>query len=415
MRDTITPMISGSTTLERFWLKTRNNLQHMRSGEHKDFWLFETSVWFHMLANSMLAIYIPILMLQSGFVLSEILLFFFFFHLINTPANILGGYLTSWIGARKTIVVGTLFQIAFFVYYGMIEPGNWSSLLILGALAALYDALYYVASMYLFMRTTVDVNNSGKNTGILYAVVRSAGLIGPLIGTALLLWGGGNSSWVIGAAIVSFIISLIPLFFTSLEQGTRAVGTPIVQFFKEPYVLANHLSLGLYKIHETVGAVLWPIFIFLYFGSLESVAVLAVLVPIVALVFSFLSGYIKLTYRYHAIAIGALCVGLLWVSRLGIENGTWYYVSVVLVVLAMIPMQVPIDANIYRSGNTSNPLTASVVKNMFSMGTKAVLFGIFYLVSITYTQSFVIALCAMILLFMLNIARIRTQTRQSEL
>lgn len=415
MHDTMTSMMYGSTTLERFWLKTRNNLEHMRSGEHKNFWLFETSVWFHMLANSMLAIYIPILMLQSGFELSEILLFFFFFHLINTPANILGGYLTSVIGARKTIVIGTLFQIGFFIYYGMIEPGSWSSLLILGALAALYDALYYVASMYLFMRTTIDVNNSGKNTGILYAVVRSAGLIGPLIGTALLLLGNGNSSWVIVAAIASFTISLIPLFFTSLEQNTRAVGMSIISFFKEPYVLTNHISLGLYKIHETIGAILWPIFIFLYFGSLESVAVLAVLVPIIALVFSFVSGYIKLTYRYHAIALGSLTVALVWLARLGIENGTWYYASVVLVVLAMIPMQVPIDANIYRSGNTSNPLTASVVKNMFSMGTKAVLFGVFYLVSITYTQSFVVAMVSMVTLSLLSIVRIYLHKKQKRL
>ncbi len=405
-------MLTGSTSIERFWGKTRENLHYMRAAHTKDFWLFESSVWFHMLANSMLAIYIPILMLQSGFSFSEIMLFFFFFHLINTPTNIIAGYMTSWIGARKTIILATGFQIAFFLFYGIIQPGDWTSLLILGALAAVYDALYYVASLYLFMQTTIDVNNSGKNTGILYAVIRSAGLIGPLIGTSLLLLSNGDSIYVIMAAIVAFIISVVPLFFTSLEQGTRAIGIPILQFMKEPYVLANHVSLGLHKIDQAVGSVLWPMFIYIYFGSLESVAVLALLIPVIALIFSFVSGYIKLTYRYHAIAIGAAGVALLWFGRLGFENGIWFYVSSVVIVLFAIPMQVPIESNIYRSGNESNALTASVMKNMFGMGIKAVLFGIFYLVSVTYTQSFVIALVALLLLTVFNTYRIYLHKKQ---
>jgi len=397
--------------MERFWEKTRNNLHHMRAGHTKDFWLFESSVWFHMLANSMLAVYIPVLMLQVGFSLSDILLFLFIFHAINTPANILGGYLTSVIGARKTIIIATLFQVGFFVFYGMIEPGNWIMLLLLGSLAAIYDALYYVASLYLFMRTTVDVNNSGKNTGILMAVIRSAGLVGPLIGTSLLLLGDGDSLYVIYAAIAAFVISIVPLFFTSLEQGTRAVGIPIAQFMKEPYVWANHVSLGLHKIEQTVGAILWPMFIFLYFGTLESVAILAVLVPIIALVFSFISGYISLRYRYHAIALGALGVALVWFGRLGIENGLWFYASSILIVLFAIPMQVPIESNIYRSGNASNALTASVVKNMFSMGVKAILFGIFWAVSISYQQAFIVAVVALFFLVGFNTYRIHLYNR----
>ena len=383
----------------------------MRDSHTKDFWLFESSVWFHMLANSMLAIYIPVLMLQAGFSFSEVMLFLFIFHLINTPTNILGGYLTTWIGARKTIIIATLFQVGFFVFYGMIEPGNWTSLLLLGALAAVYDALYYVASLYLFMRTTIDVNNSGKNTGILMAVIRSAGLVGPLIGTSLLLLGNGDSSYVIAAAVVAFVISIIPLFFTSLEQGTRAVGIPILQFMKEPYVWANHASLGLYKIEQTIGAILWPMFIFLYFGTLESVAILAILVPIIALVFSFISGYISLSYRYHAIAIGALGVALLWFGRIGFENGVWFYTSSILLVLFAIPMQVPIESNIYRSGNTSNALTASVVKNMFSMGVKALLFGVFWIISVSYQQAFTLAALSLVILSIFNLYRIHLHNK----
>ena len=403
-------MLTGLGSLEQFWQRSRNNLSVISHSHHKNFWLFESSVWFHMLANSMLAIYIPILMLQNGFDLTDILFFYFIFHIINAPANILGGYLVSQIGAKKTIIIATLFQIAFFIWYSVLEPGTLWGLVALGALGAIYDALYYTASMYLFMQTTTDVNNSGKNTGILYAIVRSAGLIGPIIGSTILLL-GGNPGWVILAVIVSFVISILPLFWTSLEQGDRAVMMPIREFIKEPYVIANHISLGLYKIHESIGAIVWPVFIYLYFGTLESIAIIAVMIPIVGLITSYASGWINLRWRYHAIALSALLVGLVWVGRIMFEGGLWYYGSIAFVATIMILMQVPIDANIFRAGNQTNPLTASVFKNMFSMGTKAILFGILYVSSLSFNDTFTIAAIAMGLLVTLNIYRIHLKSR----
>lgn len=398
-------MLAGLNAVEQFWSRTRDNLTVMRSSEHKDFWLFESSVWFHMLANSMLAIYIPILMLQAGFSLSDILLFYVVLHVVNVPANYLAGILTGRIGARKTIIVGTLFQIGFFVTYSIISPEHFGLLLVLGILAALYDALYYTASMYLFMQATVDANNSGKNTGILYAVIRSAGLIGPVIGSSILVL-GGNPGWVIVAVIVSFIISIIPLFWTSLEHGQRATMQPLKHFVKEPYVWANHISLGLYKIHESIGAILWPIFLYLYFGSLESIAILAVLVPIVGLAISFYSGHINLRWRYHATAISALLVGMIWIGRVYVEHGVWYYLSAALAATIMIFMQVPIDANIFRTGNQTNALSAAVFRNMCSMAVKSVLFIILWLASLSFESTFAIAALAMVLLTTLSVLRI---------
>ena len=400
-------MLTTPSTLESYWQKARDNLQHM-SPHRRNFWLFESSVWFHMLGNSMIAIFIPILMLQQGFEIKAILFFYLLFHLINTPTNFAAGYLVSWIGARKTIMIATLCQIGFFILYASISPDVFIAVVLLGALAAFYDALYYTASLYLFMKSTVNVENSGKNTGILYAIIRSAALVGPLVGSAILLLGGGQG-WVIVCVIISFIISLVPLFYTSLEQGERGQMEPLGDFITSRDVLSNHVSLGLFKIHESIANVIWPVFIFIYFSSLESVAFLAVLVPVVGLVASFLSGRISKQWRAHAIAVGAFLVALVWLGRIGIESSTWYYLSVVLAGLLMILMQVPIDANIFRTGNQSNPLMASVVKNMFSMGTKTILFAVLYFAfagSEHFTSIFVIAILALVLLLVQSVGHI---------
>jgi MFS family permease len=403
-------MTTDHHSLETFWHRARSNLQSMASGHHRNFWLYELSVWLHVVANTMLAIYIPILMLQSGFVLSDVLLFYVLFHAINTPANLGAGYLISYIGARKTIIIATIFQIAFFCAYAWVEPNAFASLLILGALAALYDALYYTASMYLFMQTTVDVEHNGRNTGILHAVIRSAGIIGPLVGSAVLVL-GGNPSWVIMAVIATFFCSLVPLFWISLEQGTRITMMPWRDFIREPYIITHHLTLGLYKVHEISSKVIWPIFIFLFFGTIESVAALAVIVPLVALVISYFSGYIDIRHRYWIIAASALVVAAIWLGRIFFEDSAWYYISVVIATTVMIFMQVPIDANIFRIGNQTNALSTAVSKNMVSMGMKTVLFLALWLVAVSFTAKFAIAAGALIILAVLAILLAIHQSR----
>lgn len=393
-------MLTDSSSLETFWIRTRNNLASVATGHHRNFWLYELSVWLHVVANTMLAIYIPILMLQSGFALSDVLLFYVIFHAINTPTNLGAGYLISYIGARKTIIIATLFQIAFFCAYAWAEPKAFASLLILGALAALYDALYYTASMYLFMHTTIDIEQNGRNTGILHAVIRSAGIIGPVVGSAVLVL-GGNPGWVIIAVIATFFCSLVPLFWISIERGTHVRMLPWREFIRERYVITHHISLGLYKIHEISSKVLWPIFIFLFFGTIESVAALAIIVPLVALVISYFSGYIDIRHRYWVIAASALVVALIWIGRIFFEDSTWYYASVVLATTVMIFMQVPIDANIFRIGNQTNALTTAVSKNMVSMAMKTLFFLVLWLMAISFAAKFAVAAGALMILAVL--------------
>lgn len=403
-------MTTNSDSVASFWSRTRANLAAVYYSHHKNFWLFESSVWLHMLAGSMISIFIPILMLETGFSLQEVLVFYIVLHLVNIPTNYLAGWAVSWMGARRTIIVATLFQIAFFISYSQIEPGHWGGLLLIGSLAAVYDALYYVASMYLFMRTTIDIKNSGKNTGILNAVIRSANLIGPAIGSFILLY-LGHPSWVIAVVIAVFACSTIPLFYTSLEQGERSRMMGIRDFFRTAYAKGNYLSLGLYKANEAISMVPWAIYIYLFFGSLTSVAALAILSPIVMLVISFGSGWINLRWRYHAIALGSVLLCIVWYTRFTSDSGVWLYATVVLGGLFGTLVQVPIDANIYRHGTQTNPLTASVMRNMTSMVVKACVFIVLLLLTLEINAGFIIAIIALTLLVAANIVRIHLRNR----
>jgi len=360
-----------------------------------DFWLFEGSLWLHMFASSLISIFIPILMLSTGFSLKEVLLFYILYHALDIPANFLGRFLTSRFGARVTIILGTLASIVFFVLYSQVS--DWSHLLWMAFFYALYDGLYYTASLFVFMNATRDPENTGKNTGILHLVVRSASLLGPLLGSLLVVASNGNKLIVVSVVITMFILSLIPLFFIkSINVGADTPSVSCKKFFGNKREIKNHLSYGLFKIHEAVEYIIFPIFIFLTFKELSSVAVLAVLVPIVSLIFSYAASNIKRAQREKIIMIGSALLVMVWITRFMIESQLFLYVTVVATGFFTLFVLVPLDANMFLRGKERGALSASMYRNVSSMSAKLLLFIVLYITVGLFAVPFGIAITALL-------------------
>ena len=381
---------------------------HKRSA---DFWLFESSVWLHVFASSLISIFIPILMLQIGFTLKEVLLFYILYHALNIPANYLARFLTNRFGARFSIVLGTISTIIFFILYSQIT--DWSQLVWMALFYALYDGLYYTASLYVFMGSTKDPENTGENTGILHLVVRSASLLGPILGSTLVIASSGNRVVVVSVVVVMFILSLVPLFFLK-EIETKPEKAPLnfKEFFNNKREVKNHVSFGLYKIHEAVEFVIFPVFIFITFENLESVAVLAVLVPIVSMLFSYTAGHIKRSRREKIIMIGALLLAFVWLLRLFMDSQVLLYTSSIATGLFALFILVPLEANMYLRGTERGALSAAMYRNVASMSFKLILYIVLYLSVIVFEIPFVIAIFALIGLAYVNHQYLRWRKNQ---
>jgi len=375
-----------------------HSFTHKRSA---DFWLFEGSIWLHVFASSLISIFIPILMLNSGFELKDVLLFYIVYHVVNVPANFIAAGLTSRVGPRIPIILGTLFSIAFFVVYSQI--GGWEDILLMAILYAVYDALYYTAALSIFINSTKDPENTGENTGILHLVVRSASLLGPVLGSALVVFSGGNTLVVVSVVVTFFIFSIIPLFF--LKNITSAKSEKLIkprEFFNNKRETKNHLSFGLYKIQEAVEYIIFPIFIFTLFDDLESVAVLAILMPIVSLVFSYVASHIKRSQREKTIMIGALLLALVWMVRLFVDSQILLYATSIATGFFALFVLVPLDANMFLRGGERGAINASAYRNAVSMGSKALLFIFLYISVETFNVPFVIAIAALLGLVYVN-------------
>ena len=117
-----------------------------------EFWLFESSVWFHTFARSMISIFIPILLLRFDYSITELMIYYLIFNIFDFPLNFFARWTIRKFGAKKTIILGILALIAYFACLYNLGPNNWSLLIVMALCAALYDTWYWGAHIYYFMK-----------------------------------------------------------------------------------------------------------------------------------------------------------------------------------------------------------------------------------------------------------------------
>lgn len=377
----------------------RNQLHRLRN--HPDFRLFELTIWLHTLARSLIAVFVPILLLKIGYSLGAVLGYYFVFNLIDAPLNFPVGYLITRIGARRVLILGTLAVILFFALLGVLPPHNWLLLGVLALLSALYDTLFWVSHIYIFIEANKDGLEGGETTGTLDSIRKFANVVGPGLGAILLLTGGKVS--LVITSIVIFGASLIPAF-----RMRHTVDIPKKQslspkkFFKHPTERRNYVSLALFGIQNEVDDNLWPIFILLTVGTIGSVAAVPIIVSLTTALFSYLTGKLTKSYGIPMLTIGTILLVCTWILRLGVNNQIFYYVSAFMIGFFSLLVHIPLDGDITNRGKKIGPLAAAVYRNACSMGLRALMYGSLLLVVSVFKISFLAAAVTLFLMLASN-------------
>ena len=386
---------------------------HRASLHFSDFWLYEISMWLHTLARSLVAIFIPILMLKSGYDIVSVVLYFLIFNTINVPLNFVARTFVRKIGARFSIAVGTCVSIGFFWLFLHMTTPTMPLLFALAALAAVYDALYWVAHFYLFIESGGGSKQAGKSTGAMYAVRQTGIIFGPAAGAGILIF--VSQSVLLYITIGGLLLSLVPLLWLGgLPDRPRHRVLPYKEFFALPEGKRTYLSSAFYAVHDAVESDLFPIFIFLIFGTLESVAVIPVLISVAAIVTALLLGRIKPARRNVAIISGALAIAAIWFVRLLAGDPTIYYISILIISVCAYFVLVPLDSNIYEYGErVQDPLSASTYRNIAHMFTHILLFGTLMLLFNVFEPSFAIATVSLLALGVIHLIPARFLFRKT--
>jgi len=363
--------------------------------------LFELSIWLHVLARSMIAIFIPIFLLKMGYSIAEVMLYYFIFNVFDFPLNFFAGWLTRKIGARYVIILGSISLIAFFAVLYNLTFNNWPLLIIMALFAALYDALYWVAHIYFFIKCEKNDDNISGGLGLLYILKRIAGVLAPIFGALILIF--FKQQVLILTSIVILALSIWPLLkvkHTHDKPSNKSV--KLKDFFKKWGDVKEYVLQGLCSFHNVAEGIIWPIFIFTLFKTFESVALIAIIVSITTIIFTYFTGKIKKADRNKIIALGSLLIAIVWILRLVIDNNIFYYVSVFLVGLFSVLVSLPLDSSLFEKGERKDALNASTYRNIFSMFPRIFFYGILFLLLSVFEISFLVAAISMFVVMAIN-------------
>src|SRR5262249_1263455 len=136
------------------------------------------------------------------------------------------------------------------------------------------------------------------------------------------------------------------------------------------------LSTALYAVHDTAENNIFPLFIYVTFGTLQSVASIPIVFSLAAMLFSFTLGRMHPKRSTVSIAAGSFLIAGMWIGRLFLGNGLFLYFSVFIVGLFSYFILVPTDSALFEHGRaTGDPLTAAMYRNVIYMGVNVFLFG----------------------------------------
>jgi len=392
--------------MQLFRLHFNNRIKNLF---HSDFWIYERSVWLHMLAQAVISVFVAILLLNTGYTLNQVIFYYFLFYLFDVPLNYVAYYAIKYLGARWTVILGVIAKIAFFIGLSLISGGSMWVLVLLALFDAIYDTFYYVAHFFIFMSLDTP-EKSREHTGILTAVQKLGGLLGPVVGAGLLLFVSENA--LIYATIALLALSLVPLFQLHHLDNKPKVGKPR---FSDLGIKARQTfgSMMLWGIHAKVETTLIPLFIFTVIGTIESVAIIPVLISAAAI---FLSYFVGKDHKHSLmemiIKMGPMLV-VVWVLRLVIASNIFFYVSIVIVSLMSLLISIPMDGDIFKMGEVKreNGLSVALYRNLISMTGGLVMFTIIAAWVSIFQGSFVMAALAIFILVIMNLLWVMQHNR----
>ena len=369
--------------------------QRLDSIIRSDFWHFELSIWLHTIARSFVAVFVPVLILQAGYPLKNIVIYYVLYMAFDVPLNVVARFLVTKIGAKKVIVIGVISLITFL--FLLLELSvSWPMLILLAFTAGAYDAMYWVAHIFLFIESVQHPQEGGKDTSFLYIVKKIGGMLGPAIGAgAFLLFG---KIGMLGLSIIFLVLSLVPLFKAKrLLDKPKKEQPSFKEFFKDRRERANFAIKGFYSIHIEAEETFIPLFIFLTFETIESVSVIPIIISIASIISSYTTGHIRgEEKRYKLIALGAALVGLVWVIRIIFEHPLLYYISIFAVGFLSLFIILPLDSNIVERAKKTDPLASATYRNIFSMASKLMFYGVLALLLYVFNVAFILAAISML-------------------
>lgn len=259
----------------------------------------------------LIGIFIPIYLLELGFTLDMVIIFMILMLLPIAVFSPFAAKISSRFGLKHTILFSVPLLICVFMLFVVIPILNPILLLMVAVFYGVQQSMYWVPLHSEFVRNTDKVHES-EEVGNLIALPKIAAVLAPIIGAVVLQHFGFPVLFTL--VIFLLILSVGPLFATGDYKRYFRFDLKSIEFSLDKNLYLAHSIQGVFYISEFL---MWPVFIYLTFGSLLSVGIAVALSGLGIAIFTFFMGKISKNINHRKLlGIGAIGYSITWFSRL---------------------------------------------------------------------------------------------------
>lgn len=225
-------------------------------------------------AEALIELFVPIYLYNQGYLVQEIIFFYFLMSLGFVAFAYPGAKVVSKIGTKKAILYSTLFLIAYYLGLRAIEEKGWLFFLLpvlLSGRMVLYNYGYHLNYLCHSER-----KRRGREISFIGALSMMMYILAPLAGGAVAFYLGFTALYLMGAVIL--VVGTIPLFLT--EDGHQELKFGLKELIKGIFSKKerkNTISFSGYAIEAIIGRVIWPIFLIMVLITVEKTGLIVTL------------------------------------------------------------------------------------------------------------------------------------------
>lgn len=277
------------------------------------------SIYLRTFAESFVALFIPIYLLELGYSLQAVLFYFllcFTIFIIITP---LGMFLNRSVGVKKTMVLGTIGFIC--VYYSLHLVSLGFPYYIVAFLHGISLGIYFSAFNIELTKASIK-KAEGKELSFLKIIVLISASIGPVVGALI----ASQTSFHVVFLIVSLllIISVIPLFLS------KDVFVHYHWSLKNMFRADSKRKAVMYQAHgflSIASEIVWPIFIYFTIKNIVSLGIIITLSSFLIILLIIYIGRVADRDDKKLLNVGIFSYAPFWIIRLFLLSPIGLFIS----------------------------------------------------------------------------------------
>lgn len=209
---------------------------------------------FHFFASAIVNVFIPIYLLELGYSLGDVALFYMSLFSTWSLTYILGVWLSTRWGMKKTIALGIFFSFLFYISLLWLQDGGS---IFLSAILMAIGATFYFSGRSLDFTRFGSGGKEGAQFSMFKAIAITAGVFGPLLGGWLVsAYSYETMLWVVAAIV---FLAPLPLFLTPDQKADGDLRVKEVLKADTPEAGLTYTLAG---VMGGIMGIFWPILIY---------------------------------------------------------------------------------------------------------------------------------------------------------